>query len=312
LTSTQFQIGIDENGLGPRLGPMVVTAVCIELDRTKVPDHKTLVEKAVRARIADSKTSSAHGAMGSAEGHVLAILQQHLGWSHQHFSSLFEQLALDSQTTLKAHCPAGEAPTICFSDPVALPVFGPGVTPEDRSRAKELMTEGVSLRSVRVGIACAKSMNLARAKGRSRFDLDLELMVRLAGSFGSVTNGQQVTVVCGKVGGRSKYASALQDLSPLVGVLAEKRERSSYTVPRLGDVHFVLDGDATEPAIGLASQIGKYIRELWMHRINRYWISAVPGLNPVSGYHDPVTEKMIEATQLVRKTRAIPDECFQR
>src|SRR5439155_702385 len=105
-----------------------------------------------------------------------------------------------------------------------------------------------------------------------------------------------VMALCGKVGGRKEYSAAIEPLAPLVGVLAEKTARSSYAIPGFGEMHFVLDGDATEPAIGLASLIGKYVRELWMHRINRYWIDAAPGAEPASGYHDPITQRFVDAT----------------
>ena len=86
----------------------------------------------------------------------------------------------------------------------------------------------------------------------------------------------------------------------------------SGEVPRVLGGDFVLDGDATEPAIGLASMVGKYVRELWMHRLNRYWLDAVPGTMPASGYHDPVTQRLVDATALVRREREIPDDCFAR
>ena len=73
-----------------------------------------------------------------------------------------------------------------------------------------------------------------------------------------------------------------------------------------------MDGDATEPAISLASVCGKYARELWMHRHNRYWSSAVDGVTAVSGYHDPVTDRLVRATALARKQRQIEDRCFER
>jgi ribonuclease HII len=305
------QIGIDENGLGPRLGPMIVTAVRLELDPQRVPDARVYAELATRAGIGDSKAACAHGSMRGVEGRVLALLREHLGLEADSLATLTTALALEDAVALRQHCPSGEAPAACFGDPVPLPAFGAGPTEQDRAAAVALREAGVRLCGVRVGIACAKRMNLGREAGASRFDLDLAFMVRLAASL-QPAGAAPVVALCGKVGGRKSYAAALQPLSPLVGVVAEERTRSSYQLPGFGEAHFVMDGDATEPAIGLASLVGKYVRELWMHRLNRYWMAAVPGVTPVSGYHDPVTERFVQATALARRERAVPDACFER
>jgi hypothetical protein len=306
------QIGIDENGLGPRLGPMVVTAVRIEIDAAKLSNRRALARATSRAGIGDSKAECAHGEMGDAEGLVLAVLETHLDLRPTSFAQLHSNLSLDDDASLRRDCPDGAAPHACWNDPVALPAFGPGPSESQRRAARRLRDDGVSLRTVRAGIVCAKRMNVGRARGVSRFDLDLELMVRLGQRLRGPRDAAPVLALCGKVGGRNQYAHALERLSPLVGVLEEGRARSGYAIPGFGEVHFVMDGDASEPAISLASMIGKYLRELWMHRINRYWNDAVPGTSPVSGYHEPQTEKFVSLTALTRRERNVPDECFER
>jgi hypothetical protein len=308
----RVQIGIDENGLGPRLGPMIVTAVRLELDPEKLATRRGYLAAATRAGIGDSKEHSAHGAMGPCEARVLSMLKVHLGLEARSLAHLAETVGLEEPDALRADCPPGEAPHVCFRDAVDLPAFGGGPQPGDIAAATKLLEKGMRLVGVRVGIVCAKRMNLARDAGLSRFDLDLAYMIRLAEALRGDRGTPPVTAYCGKVGGRAKYASALERLSPLVGVLGEERERSSYAVPGFGEVHFVMDGDATEPAIGLASMIGKYVRELWMTRIHRYWAGHVAGLEPVSGYHDPSTEVFVRKTALVRRERGVPEICFER
>ena len=306
------QIGIDENGLGPRLGPMVVTAVRIEVDPVRFVDHKAFTRVTRRAGIGDSKAECAHGSMGEVEGRVLAILEHHVGLTPSSFTDLAASLSLETDTVLRSDCPDGDAPTACFADPITLPAFGTGPSKQDRAAATKLLANGVALRAARVGFACVKRINVAQAAGRSRFDLDLALMVRLAASLQHADARDTMLALCGRVGGRKSYAAALESLAPLVGVLGETPLRSSYRVPGFGEVHFVVDGDASEPAIGLASLIGKYVRELAMHRLNRYWIGLVPAATPASGYHDPVTTRLITATALLRRERAFPDHCFER
>jgi ribonuclease HII len=307
------QIGIDENGLGPRLGPMVVTAVRLELDGARVPDAAAFTAATTQAGIADSKAACAFGAMGAIEARVLAFLAGHLGCRPSTFTELVGALAHEDEASLRRDCPEGEAPVACFADPVPLPAFGAGPSAKDHDAATALRDAGVTLRAARVGLVCAKRMNVGKRAGQSRFDLDLGLMVALAGALrDAAADGRAVAAYCGKVGGRMRYASALEPLSPLVAIMDETRGRSSYRVPGFGEMHFVMDGDATEPAIGLASLVGKYVRELWMHRLNRYWLGAVPDATAASGYHDPVTARLVEATALVRRERGVPNECFER
>ncbi len=308
----RVQIGIDENGLGPRLGPMIVTAVRLELDGDVLATRRAFVTAATRAGIGDSKAQSGHGAMGPTEARVLAIMARHLGLESPSLESFARSVGLDDEASLRTDCPPGEAPRACFHHAVDLPAFGAGPGRDDHDAAEKLHAKGIRLAGVRVVVVCAKRMNLASAAGVNRFDLDLESMVRLASSLRGAPDTAPVTAYCGKVGGRASYARALEKLSPLVGVLGEARARSSYAIPRFGEMHFVMDGDASEPAIGLASMIGKYVRELWMSRIHRYWAGHVEGLEAVSGYHDPSTERFVVATSLVRQERGVPDECFER
>jgi hypothetical protein len=49
-----------------------------------------------------------------------------------------------------------------------------------------------------------------------------------------------------------------------------------------------------------------------MSRIVRFYgLDAGLGL-AASGYHDPVTERFVQATALSRRHRAVPDVCFER
>jgi len=308
----RVQIGIDENGLGPRLGPMTVTGVRVELDPALLATPTMYRRLAERCGIGDSKAQSAHGSMGPSEGRVLALLDDHLDLRPTTLTDLAHRVGLEDEASLRRNCPTGAAPKACFQDPVALPAFGPGPSPDDRRRARELRENGVRLRAVRVAVVCAKRINDGRARGASRFDLDLACMVQLATALRGPASAPLVEVLCGKVGGRARYAPMLEPLSALVGVVREERSRSSYSLPGFGTVDFVLDGDASEPAIGLASMVGKYLRELLMHRLNLFWIANVSDITPVSGYHDPVTNRFVLATVAARRTLEVPSTCFER
>ncbi|XXX73052.1 hypothetical protein WMF30_35925 [Sorangium sp. So ce134] len=83
-------------------------------------------------------------------------------------------------------------------------------------------------------------------------------------------------------------------------------------LPRLGEIAFVRDSDASDLCVAMASMVGKYVREALMARVARRYQRAVPALRGASGYHDPVTSAFIGATRLVRRAREIPAACFER
>ncbi len=308
----EHTIGVDENGLGPRLGPMVVTGIRLRIDLVRVPNEAQLRRITSRAGIGDSKEACAHGDMSGVEAFVLAMLDRHMDVRPATFTQLVARLGLETSSELQSLCPDGEAPRVCFGEALPLPAFGAGPDADAFDRAMQLRDDGVVLASARVSSACARRLNVARIAGRSRFDLDLDAMVALVRALATADRATEHVAYCGKVGGRKSYSAALERMSALVGVLGERPARSSYRVPGFGEIHFVRDGDATEPAIGLASLLGKYVRELWMRRLNNYWHVAVPESVPASGYHDPVTARLVEATALVRAERGVPDNCFER
>lgn len=300
-------VGVDENGLGPRLGPMVVTGALVALD---APMHEVLAA-GVSSLVSDSKALCAHGDMARVEALVLAILDVHLGLRPRTYAELQAMVGLQDDARLRALCPRGAAPRMCFEAEVPLPAFGAAVDARAMQDAARLRAMGMSLLALRQGYACARLLNVERARGVSRFDVDLDLMIELVAALRARAEGD-VEAVCGKVGGRKSYGAAMSSRWPLVAVLEETAAVSRYAVPSVGTVCFARDADASDPAVSLASLFGKYARELAMARIHAFFASRVESLRPVSGYHDPVTARYVEATRLVREREGIDDGCFAR
>lgn len=302
-------VGVDENGLGPRLGPMLVTGVLLRSERGPA----ALLAAARAAGIGDSKGLCAHGDMAAVEGLVLALLARHRDLRPRAFAELLAALSLYDDDALRAPCPsAGEASAACFGAEIVLPAMGPGALEAHHAAAAALLDAGVTLRGVRCAWECAGRLNDARAAGQGRFDVDLARMVDLVAVLGAEAPRGALSAVCGKVGGRMRYAAALERLGPMVGVLEERPVRSAYAVAGVGEVAFVRDADADDAAVGLASLVGKYLRELSMTRQHAWYAARVEGLKPASGYHDPVTARYVDATALVRRAAGIADRCFER
>ena len=81
----------------------------------------------------------------------------------------------------------------------------------------------------------------------------------------------------------------------------------------MGELAFVRDADGGDALVGLASLVGKWVRDLMMMRINRHYEGTrTSGDRFASGYHDPVTASFVERTQALRDARGLPNDCFER
>ncbi|MBV9950181.1 MAG: hypothetical protein JOZ69_25295, partial [Myxococcales bacterium] len=171
---------------------------------------------------------------------------------------------------------------------------------------------GVVVLYARSIVTCVRRLNEGVSRGLTRFHLDLHAMERLALEARRCA-GVDIVATCGKVGGFDRYPPAFGPLSGHLHAVAEEgRARSEYRVPGLGTLAFVRDAEDKHLLVGMASLVGKWMRDLLMARIVRYHREGTADLPDASGYHDPVTTRFVEATRLARRRRAIPDECFER
>jgi ribonuclease HII len=304
-------VGVDENGLGPRLGPLIVTAVYARA----TPDGAKLIGRKPRGglaeRLGDSKrlVSFEDSGLGAVWGTSLA---RRLGWERAHDArpaDVIRALALEDDASLRGACPRhhvdqcwdGEGEALAIDDALAERVEGD---------LDKLASRGLRVVGARVAIVCARRLNDAIDRGQSRFDVDLHTMERLVAR-ASRDAGAEVVATCGKVGGFDRYGDSFATFllhTPLI----EGRARSEYRVPGVGTVAFVRDAEERDILVAMASLVGKWVRDLMMRRIIRWHRGAVPDLPDASGYHDPVTTRFIEATALSRKRAKVADECFER
>src|SRR5207249_618617 len=63
------------------------------------------------------------------------------------------------------------------------------------------------------------------------------------------------------------------------------KESAELSIYRIGPMEFRFQPRAESLfPVALASMVSKYIRELAMHRFNRFWSEKIPGLKPTQGY----------------------------
>jgi ribonuclease HII len=345
-TEPVLHLGIDENGLGPVLGPMIVTAVAFRIAGPRPSSLGSLV--------GDSKALVSHADVSLGEAWTRALLAA-VGPAPQTTDEIVARVSIDDAATLRAPCPsppvAGDAggataplehhPASMCWPPSSEPFVADdalvekcarvirGWTAREREGGRFVRRTPIQFLGLRASIYCASRLNAAMSSGRHKFVVDLHEMERLAlalhETFGSEGAGGERTLpldaICGKVGGMGYYCDYFGPLSArLRAIEAESELASAYRFPGLGRVTFLQDADAADPLVGLASIVGKYLRELLMGRIVR-WLRAAATpetcaapdeLPPASGYRDPNTKRLVAATELVRAHRGVPDRCFLR
>ncbi len=303
---TTFHIGADENGLGSRIGPMIVTAVLAETDENGDRFLSRKLPKRLRADLDDSKRLMSHTDVGIGEAWARTLT----GDVARSPAELFELLSLEGSAKLREPCPK-TAHAQCWTS--TREAFS--ATDEQHGRARShvetLAQRGVRILKVQTSVICSHQLNVNRRRGINRFVSDLHAMERL---ILKLHGGAQAPVhaVCGKVGGIGEYAKFFGPLGGwLHATIVEGQAESAYQFPTLGRLRFVRDADAHAPLVMLASLVGKYVRELFMSRIAAHYPSPKDAPRP-SGYHDPVTSAFVQRTALLRKKRGLPDGCFER
>ncbi len=319
LSRVQRRVGIDENGLGARLGPLIVTAVAADVTARGEAALACPLPEGLRADIGDSKRLVAHGdvALGEAWARLLSGGRTEDGARADLASSpaeLVERLALGGTAPLRARCPASAAPQ-CWQ-PEREPFEADAALMSRVEAHQSALAElGLEPREVRCRVVCTGALNAAKLAGVNRFRADLHAMEELILAAREQSDGELVAI-CGKVGGMASYGRFFGPLSGLLHTpLEESAAMSRYRFANLGEVRFVRDADASDVLVMLASLVGKYLRELLMARIARHWAEAAdlaPDARSASGYHDPVTARFVVATESVRAERGLPTCCFER
>lgn len=300
-------VGADENGLGPVLGPMIATAVAIEV---AAYDADALRSLGLSLSISDSKKTSAFGQMKFAESLALAMAEAVAGAVPTTADDLLQSLSLESMDTLTSICPSASKPQ-CWSTRVALPCYG-GDVDVGRRALRRLEAGGVVLRGAKTRVLCVKRLNQSHAGGTNKLALDLHSFEALIDELARMDPGD-VTAICGMVGGFRKYVENFSRFRERgVDVIAEEKGRSAYRVRGLGTVSFEVDADDAHLPVALASNLGKYVRELLMERQNQFYLELDASLERVSGYRDPRTKRFIAASAKLRRRLDVVDECFQR
>ena len=286
-------VGIDEAGFGPILGPLIVSSSTFSLPQHLIEaDLWRILSKSVSNRrkhlagrllIADSKKAySKQKGIKHLERTVLACLKC-LGEEPAKLSDLLALLCPDCLARLREYPWYKEAGSYCLLADEADKAIASAVLMGDMSSNDIKLLQ---LRSCCLDVAYYNKMvDTVKNKSRVLFTATSRLMKEAYDNFA----GDDLQIIVDRQGGRIRYRAILQRMFPdmELKILCESPAASSYELQAEGKVmrlHFVVAADGKFLPVSLASMMSKYLRQLLVDNINRYFARFHTGLRPTAGY----------------------------
>ncbi|MGA2059021.1 MAG: hypothetical protein ABSG67_00965 [Thermoguttaceae bacterium] len=292
-----YLIGTDEAGYGPNLGPLVISASVWQApDGLRGEDLFGRLGHVIAASLKQAQELP-QPCMVVADSKILYNSGGDLRHLERGLWAAWALLGLQPRTWRDAwHALAARAADEfsispwfnAYDAPVPIDVMAGDWPAHGPPLRDALLTEGVQLIALSSRAVFPREFNelleLYGSKGALLSHLTLELIMRMI----SPLDGQPISVICDKHGGRNRYGSLLSEHFPdyLIKVHGESRQQSVYRIGPSGrriEFCFRAKAESCLPA-ALASMASKYLRELAMQPFNEFWCSRVPGLAPTAGY----------------------------
>ncbi len=304
--------GIDEAGYGPMLGPLCVASSVFLLEEPPgdgaVPDlwdalrrslSRTLKDARGRITITDSKKLK--GAR-SGRSHPLRHLERGvlacLGASEANSSMLDSLTEEDLFERLGVTVP--EQPWYQFNE--SLPTAcDTGRLRIDASQLRKAMkSAGIQCAALRCEALGAADFNRSVDQTRNKSGVNMQLVIRQIESIWTRFPDTRPRIVVDRQGGRTSYREDLQTAWPeaSIRIIHESPEMSRYelTTPGRGElvIIFTMESEIHHLPVALASMTAKYVRELMMGRMNRFFLSRKPGIRATAGYVEDARRYLAE------------------
>jgi ribonuclease HII len=314
--------GIDEAGYGPMLGPLCVACSAFVLQRHEPaegpPNLWTLLAGAVCRRPGDKKrrvaVDDSKKLKGAADGASHPL--RHLERGVLSFVPADALPRTDTQllALLEAEVPARP----WFASTTRVPL---GFTTEELGIARARVQRALGRAAICCEALTCEAIDAAELNGQlaetgSKATVNFRAATRQLEAVWRRWPDAHPRVVIDRHGARTSYGRLLQRCLPgaAVEVVAETPTLSRYVLRRGGSaltVSFAVGGDGRFLPVALASMAAKYVRELLMLRLNRFFQHRLPQLKPTAGYHGdarryvteikPVMEQLgVSRSELVR------------
>lgn len=263
-----WQLGIDEAGYGPNLGPLVTAAVALRVEHIDDDCWRVL--------------APAVGKVGSSANVIVDDSKAVYGPAKA--LAKLEAVALSLTGS----------PTTVGEFLRSLGTLTPFVAGEPGFQADEKLPANAAAELRTVGpafarVVPAREFNAGLDRLRLKSDVAAEsvhALIRRA--LAELPSGEALAIHLDRQGGRVKYADYFQHATGgWVRTVAERADYAHYVADVDGrpvTLTVTPKADSHNFAVAAASMVAKYAREILMRQFNRFWTGQVPGLAVTAGY----------------------------
>jgi hypothetical protein len=316
-------LGIDEAGLSPVVGPLVVSGTLFKAaDDVEGANFWRLLDGCVSKsgekasssgtgalRVADSKKLHKKGDISKLEEGVFSFLYCRGDRNVRSLADLMVRLNVDIE--------AEDYPWYRPAQ-LKLPVRIWRNTARRRGEGlrNAMGSSGVAFAAAYCEPVLEGQFNRDIERTRNKAVLLWERVSRIIYRALKVCRDGNLTVCVDKLGGRDRYDDLLEDVLGEARPVRSKagREVSAYEYRPNGRrvrVLFMRSGEEKALPVALASMFSKYVRELFLRQLNEWFCERLPGLKPTAGYHNDGW-RFVNETREFREKNGIPEELLVR